>query len=83
MKPRPDAHPAVAPTLRELTDSRELHQLVRSLYVHALRLGASPEASAVRAGTGTDSSSHKSDRHQAGPHVDRTPSDESAVKFPR
>ena len=25
----------------------------------------------------------QSDRHQAGPHVDRTPSDESAVKFPR
>ena len=27
--------------------------------------------------------SSQSDRHQAGPHVDRTPSDESAVKFPR
>ena len=44
MKPRPDAHPVVSPHLRELTDSHELHQLVRSLYVHALRLGASPEA---------------------------------------
>jgi DNA-directed RNA polymerase specialized sigma24 family protein len=44
MKIRPDAPPVRASHLRELTDSNELHQLVRSLYVHALRLGASSEA---------------------------------------
>ena len=45
-------------------------------------LGTSSEASGARAGRANDCSS-QSDRHQAGPHVDRTPSDESAVKFPR
>ncbi|MGY1719345.1 YlxR family protein [Blastococcus sp. SYSU DS0552] len=43
-------------------------------------LGASAEATG--AGSGEDSST-QSGRHQAGPHVDRTPSDDSAVKFSR
>ncbi|WP_236833252.1 YlxR family protein [Blastococcus sp. KM273128] len=44
-------------------------------------LGASPEAAGN--GPGEGSSTTQSGRHQAGPHVDRTPSDDSAVKFSR
>ncbi|MGY2085649.1 YlxR family protein [Blastococcus sp. SYSU DS0539] len=44
-------------------------------------LGASSEATGI--GPGEGGSSTQSDRHQAGPHVDRTPSDDSAVKFSR
>ncbi|MGY1772387.1 YlxR family protein [Blastococcus sp. SYSU D00813] len=43
-------------------------------------LGASPDAPGRQAGT--DSTS-RSDRQQAGPHVDRTSSDDSAVKHSR
>ena len=45
-------------------------------------VGASTEAPGARPGAG-DNRSSQSDRHQAGPHVDRTPSDDSAVKFSR
>ena len=41
---RTDPAPREQPHIRELTDSDEVHRLVRALYVHALRLGASPEA---------------------------------------
>ncbi|WP_344689754.1 YlxR family protein [Blastococcus jejuensis] len=45
-------------------------------------LGSSSEESGCEPERASNRSS-QSDRHQAGPHVDRTPSDESAVKFPR
>ncbi|WP_256381282.1 YlxR family protein [Blastococcus tunisiensis] len=53
-------------------------------------LGASAEEPADGPGRASDrgpaagtTSSSQSDRHQAGPHVDRTSSDDSAVKFSR
>ncbi|MGY1917228.1 YlxR family protein [Blastococcus sp. SYSU DS0973] len=44
-------------------------------------LGVSSEATGTGSGEGERST--QSGRHQAGPHVDRTPSDDSAVKFSR
>ncbi|MGY1825175.1 MULTISPECIES: YlxR family protein [unclassified Blastococcus] len=44
-------------------------------------LGASAEVAGT--GPGEGDSTAQSGRHQAGPHVDRTPSDDSAVKFSR
>nr|WP_279536044.1 YlxR family protein [Blastococcus xanthinilyticus] len=50
--------------------------------LRAFVLDASPEVPGEGTGSGNTSSS-QSGRHQAGPHVDRTPSDDSAVKFSR
>ncbi|HEY0506690.1 MAG TPA: YlxR family protein [Blastococcus sp.] len=52
------------------------------LRVHVL--GSSSEDAGAGTGTGgTTTSSSTSERHQAVPHVDRTSSDDSAVKFSR
>ena len=49
----------------------------------ALRQGSVHDLEPLPGALATSTISSTSDRHQAGPHVDRTPSDDSAVKFSR